>query len=324
MKKVSFFERLRKLFGPSPKTAIENSINRTLRDIDEIRKKTDSPANRIALDNAKKILETMKDRASEYNRAEVDSAVENMRTLIVKIRGTSDLSESMGTYISLLINYVSNFMAGGAERENTERDLANLLQDAEIIRKNEMLECDRDAKTKERDKHYDDRRKKEEQQNKIGALLESPDVVGAEYDKLNDDFDNLEEDIDGINSKIEAVNEEIRVITEDIRDNEKFAVRLRRVKFLKKQLTSRAFNSVEEYEAVVTEGNKLAEDHEDVHRTIDDIEKSNARPERQKKENPKKKEIEMKRMQNIRAREAAEEDKKNFDIESERDNIKNG
>lgn len=322
-KKLSFWERLKRFFGPKPKTVLENSINRVIRDIDEIRRKTDSPANRIALDNLKKILETMKDRANEYSRGEVDAVVNNVKTLISKIRGTTELGESMGTYISILINYVSSSIVGGADRENAQKDLDTLLQDAEIVFKNEMLECDREAKTKERDKHYDDRKKKEEKQNKIGAMLESPDVVGAEYDRLSDDFDNLEEDINGINSKIDAVNEEIKVITEDIRDNEKFAVRLRRVKFLKKQLTARAFNSVEEYEAVVAEGNKLIEDHDDIHKTVEDIEKDNAIPKRQRSENPKRKEIEMRRLQNIRSREAAEEDKKNFAVETARDDVKN-
>jgi hypothetical protein len=85
---------------------------------------------------------------------------------------------------------------------------------------------------------------------------------------------------------------------------------------LKKQLTTRAFKNIEEYESIVLKGNSLLDEYEKIHEAVENIENKNSDHKRLKKENPKWKEIDINRQNNILEKELSEVNRRDLNYKT--------
>ena len=143
--KNNVLESIMKAFGPKPQTVLEGCMNKSAYEIKKIRESTNTSSNRIALDNANKFLQAIRDRASEYSREEVEAITVNVKRIVSEISKTSSYDESMKTYIGLLVDYISKYTADSYTRENASANLEEYLKDAEIVFKNEKLKIEKET-----------------------------------------------------------------------------------------------------------------------------------------------------------------------------------
>ena len=321
--KTNILEGIMKVFGPTPKTILEGCMNKSTRDIYEIRKNTDTSSNRIALDNAKKFLETVRDRASEYSREEVEVITGYVERIVAEISKTSSYSESMNTYIGLLVDYICKYTTDSYTRENASAHIEEYLRDAEIVFKNEKLKVEKEElslrKRELREKIVKLNDKKAQALERIENAAND-----AEADLYADEAKDIGAEIKDKKAEIESIEEKITVADDNIKNNRQYARHLDKIDFLKEMATTVAYTSPDEYRRAVEEGNKLMAEHIDGTEEIEDIEKTVVKKTEKTEEDPEVVAARKRREQKQRDKAIAREDDEKFGIDTERADIKNG
>lgn len=322
--KNNVLESIMKAFGPKPKTILEGCMNKSTRDIDEIRKNTDTSSNRIALDNAKKFLETVRDRASEYSREEVEVITGYVERIVAEISKTSSYSESMNTYIGLLVDYICKYTTDSYTRENASAHIEEYLRDAEIVFKNEKLKVEKEElslrKRELREKIVKLNDKKAQALERIENAAND-----AEADLYADEAKDIGAEIKDKKADIESIEEKITVADDNIKNNRQYARHLDKIDFLKEMATTAAYGSIDEYRSAVEKASELHDEHVERNEEIKDIEKANRRTSTAKtEEDPDIVAARKRREQNQRDKATAQQDDKEFGFDTERKDIKNG
>ena len=278
--KNNVLESIMKAFGPKPKTVLESCMNRSTSEIDKIRKNTDTSSNRIALDNAKKFLEVIRERADEYSREEVEVITGNVKRIVGEISKTSSYDESMKTYIGLLVDYISKYTSDSYTRENATDNLEEYLRDAEIVFKNEKLKIEREDLVSKKRVH---REKIVELNDKKTQALDRIENAAndAEADLYADVAKELGAAIKDEKAEIQSIEDKITVTDDNIKNNKQYARHLGKIDFLKEMATTVAYTSPDEYRRAVEEGNKLMAEHIDGTEEIEDIEKNSCQKNRE-------------------------------------------
>ena len=322
--KNNVLESIMKAFGPKPKTILEGCMNKSTRDIAEIRKNTDTSSNRIALDNAKKFLETVRDRASEYSREEVEVITGYVERIVAEISKTSSYSESMNTYIVLLVDYICKYTTDSYTRENASAHIEEYLRDAEIVFKNEKLKVEKEElslrKRELREKIVKLNDKKAQALERIENAAND-----AEADLYADEAKDIGAEIKDKKADIESIEKKITVADDNIKNNRQYARHLDKIDFLKEMATTAAYGSIDEYRSAVEKASELHDEHVERNEEIKDIEKANRRTSTAKtEEDPDIVAARKRREQNQRDKATAQQDDKEFGFDTERKDIKNG
>lgn len=322
-KNTNILEGIMKVFGPAPKTVLESCMNRSTSEIDKIRKNTDTSSNRIALDNAKKFLEAIRERADEYSREEVEVITGNVKRIVGEISKTSSYDESMKTYIGLLVDYISKYTSDSYTRENATDNLEEYLRDAEIVFKNEKLKIEREDLVSKKRVH---REKIVELNDKKTQALDRIENAAndAEADLYADVAKELGAAIKDEKAEIQSIEDKITVTDDNIKNNKQYARHLGKIDFLKEMATTVAYTSPDEYRRAVEEGNKLMAEHIDGTEEIEDIEKTVVKKTEKTEEDPEVVAARKRREQKQRDKAIAREDDEKFGIDTERADIKNG
>lgn len=321
--KNNVLESIMKAFGPKPQTVLEGCMNKSAYEIKKIRESTNTSSNRIALDNANKFLEAIRDRASEYSREEVEAITVNVKRIVSEISKTSSYDESMKTYIGLLVDYISKYTADSYRRENASANLEEYLKDAEIVFKNEKLKIEKETLASNK------RRLREEivvlSAEKTEAISKIENAAtDAEADLYTDEAKELGAEIKDKKADIESIEEKIKVTDDNIKNNKQYARHLGKIGFLKDMATTTAYGNVDEYRRAVEEASKLMDEHKERVADIDDIEDANKKTPQKTVEDPEIIAARKRNEQKRRDMATAREDDEKFGINTEREDIKNG
>lgn len=322
--KNNVLESIMKAFGPKPKTILEGCMNKSTRDIDEIRKNTDTSSNRIALDNAKKFLEIIRDRACEYSREEVEVITGYVERIVAEISKTSSYSESMNTYIGLLVDYICKYTTDSYTRENASAHIEEYLRDAEIVFKNEKLKVEKEELSLRKRELREKIVKLNDKKTQALERIENA-ANDAEADLYADEAKDIGAEIKDKKAEIESIEEKITVADDNIKNNRQYARHLDKIDFLKDMATTAAYGSVDEYRRAVEEASELHAEHIGRNKDIEDIETTiNKTTAEKTAEDPDIVAARKKNEQKRRDMATAREDDEKFGINTEREDIKNG
>ena len=317
-KKLSFWERLKRFFGPKPKTVLENSINRVIRDIDEIRRRTDSPSNRIGLDEVKKTLEKIRDYDGKrnYTREEIDGIFEKIDSLLDGINGKKGYDDTVTSYVTLLKEYVDKLSRGIIDDEKYDQDIERIAD----INKEEELRGEEDKFMDELNSLYE---KHIELSKKLEACKEKYlNASDAEVKSAKYEYNKSKRELERLEIRISSLERTLN-ITGQTRDNViKHTINKEEARSIH-DVTNRGVNEADYAESVtdVVNANKEAESN---FAAIDDIDKTLGRDIHQSKEDDELAELERMRKQNQRDKAIAREDEESFGVSSGSADIKNG
>ena len=317
-KKLSFWERLKRFFGPKTKTVLENSINRVIRDIDEIRKKTDSPANRIGLDEVKSTLVKIRDYDGKrnYTRDEIDGIFEKINSLLDGINGKKGYDDTVTSYVTLLKEYVDKLSRGIIDDEKYDQDIERIAD----INKEEVLRGKEDELQDELNSLYEQhvelsKKLEASKENYLNAGDAEVKSAKYEYNKSNRDLERLEILISSIERTLNITGKtRDNVIKHTINKEEALSIQ---------DVTNRGVKEADYAESVtdVVNANKEAESN---FAAIDDIDKTLGRDIHQSEDDDELAELERMRKQNQRDKAIAREDEESFGVSSGSADIKNG